>query len=252
MGQEVKIMSWDLYLGADATIILGTTPEQVPQVATEIYRQVQATNFPERAKEIAKQISKKNPDFICLQEAVIWQILSPPGFEPVIHFEYDFLKILLEELKSRGLKYEAIVINQNLDIEVPASTGFILHFMDRNIILARKHSDFTISNTKSGQYQAIFLAPIGGQSIPIPRGWASVDVKIDGKKFRLLTTHLDHDSEIVRDLQAVELIQLTSAADLSLILTGDFQFDANSSPALAAKISGRFAPLDEAKSASLP
>ena len=230
MGQEVKIMSWDLYLGADATIILGTTPEQVPPVATEIYRQVQATNFPERAKAIAEQISKKNPDFICLQEAVIWQLLSPPGFKPEIHFEYDFLKILLEELKSRGLNYEAISTNQNLDIEVPASTGFILHFTDRNIILARKHSDFTISNTKSGQYQAIFLAPIGGQSIPIPRGWASVDVKIDKKKFRLLTTHLDHDSETVRDQQAVELIQLTNAADIPQILTGDFQFDANSSP----------------------
>lgn len=224
-------MTWDLYLGADATIILGTiTPEQVPPVATEIYRQVQATNFPERAKAIAKQVDKKNPHFICLQEAVIWHLLSPPDFKPEIHFEYDFLKILLEELKYRGLKYKVIVINKDLDIEVPTSTGFFLHFIDRNVILAREDSDFTISNMSSGQYQAIFPAPIGGQLIPIPRGWASVDVKIDGKKFRLLTTHLDHDSEKVRDQQAVELIQLTNDVDFPTILTGDFIFDANSSP----------------------
>lgn len=80
MGQEVKIMTWDLYFGADATIILGTTPEQVPPAVTKIYRQVQATNFPERAKAITKLIAKKNPDFICLQDAAIWHLSSPPDF----------------------------------------------------------------------------------------------------------------------------------------------------------------------------
>ncbi|WP_462410073.1 exonuclease/endonuclease/phosphatase family protein [Neobacillus sp. Marseille-QA0830] len=230
MGQDVKIMSWDLYLGADATIIIGAAPEQVPEIATKIYRQVQATNFLKRAKAIAKQVSKKHPDFICLQEAVIWQILSPPGFEPEIHFEYDFLKILMEALENRGLKYEAVVINQNLDIVVPTSEGFLLHLIDRSVTLVKKHSGFTISNANSGRYQAVFLAPIGGQFIPIPRGWASVDVRKDGKRFRLMTTHLDHDSETIRDQQAAELVQLTNGVDLPLIVTGEFEFDADSSP----------------------
>ncbi|WP_042464191.1 exonuclease/endonuclease/phosphatase family protein [Neobacillus dielmonensis] len=230
MGQDVKIMSWDLYLGADATVIIGAAPEQVPEIATRIYRQVQATNFPKRAKAIAKQVSKKHPDFICLQEAVIWQILSPPGFEPDIHFEYDFLKILIEAFGNRGLKYEAVVINQNLDIVVPTSEGFLLHLIDRSVILVKKQSDFILSNANSGRYQAAFLAPIGGQFIPIPRGWASVDVKKDGKMFRLMTTHLDHDSETIRDQQAAELVQLTDGVDLPLIVTGEFEFDADSSP----------------------
>lgn len=127
------------------------------------------------------------------------------------------------------MKYEAIAVNTNLDIDVPASNGFILHFTDRNIILARKHSDFTISNIESGQYQAHFLAPIGSQLIREPRGWASVDVNIDGKKFRLMTTRLDFDSETVRAQQAEELIELTNDVDFPMIITGDFQFDANSS-----------------------
>ncbi|WP_462410074.1 exonuclease/endonuclease/phosphatase family protein [Neobacillus sp. Marseille-QA0830] len=229
-GQQVRVMTWDLYFGADAEIILNTTPEQVPPAVTEIYRQIQATNFPKRAKAIAKQVEEKNPDFICLQDAAIWQLFSPPGFEPVIQFEYDFLDILLKELKHRGLNYEAIAFNQNLDIDVPASTGFILHFTDRNIILAKKDSDFAISNIKSRQYQAHFLAPIGGQLFIEPRGWVSVDVTKGGRKFRLLTTRLDFDSEEVREQQAAELVQLTNAADLPLIITGDFGFDATINP----------------------
>ena len=142
----------------------------------------------------------------------------------------SFLDILLKELRRRGLKYEAIAVNQNLDIDVPASTGFILHFTDRNIILAKKNSDFTISNIQSGQYEAHFLAPIGGQLFIEPRGWVSVDVKIDGRKFRLLTTRLDFDSEEVREQQAAELVQLTNGVDLPLIITGDFGFDVNTNP----------------------
>ena len=45
-----------------------------------------------------------------------------------------------------------------------------------------------------------------------------------------MTTHLDHDSETVRDQQAAELVQLTNGVSLPLILTGEFEFDANSNP----------------------
>ena len=62
-------MSRNLYLGAD--IITAATAKDTPdleQRATTLFQTVQQTNFPVRAKAIAKEIAATHPDLVGLQE----------------------------------------------------------------------------------------------------------------------------------------------------------------------------------------
>ena len=90
---DVSFLTWNIYFGASLTSAVGTTPAELPQRVTEIFRQFQATNFPVRAKAIADQIARKKPDIIGLQEAAIWQLLLPQNSKVVV--EYDFIPSFL-------------------------------------------------------------------------------------------------------------------------------------------------------------
>lgn len=74
-----SVMTWNLYLGADLTPIFTAAPEQIPERITEVFRQFLATNFPRRAKAIARQIALVQPDIIGLQESVLVELI------PLVH-----------------------------------------------------------------------------------------------------------------------------------------------------------------------
>lgn len=225
--KSVTIMTWNIYAGADFTPLVGTTPEEVPQRVSEIFRQFQATNFPVRAKAIAEQIARKKPDIIGLQEAVLWKLLSPQNGK--IRVVYDFVSILLKELEKRDMHYEVIAEKRNTDAMVPSSTGFNVRFIDRDVILARKKSGLSFSNIMTESFENNLSVLVGGQSVTLLSGWASVNVKIDGKKFRLVNTHLEPLSPAVQIAQANELLLGPGATDLPLLFIGDFNSNADGS-----------------------
>ena len=74
---------------------------------TQVFRQFLATNFPVRAKALARAIASKKPAFIGLQEAEVIT-LTIPTFGTVT---YDFVELLLEELENRGLHYKVAAQN---------------------------------------------------------------------------------------------------------------------------------------------
>ena len=65
--------------------------------------------------------------------------------------------------------------------------------------------------------------------IEVPAGWISADVKVRGVTFRVVTTHLDNLSPLVRLGQAFELSQGPTNTALPVVLIGDFNSDAESS-----------------------
>lgn len=120
-----KVMTRNLYLGADlnpAIAALGCTPAPVCALATNqgIWNQVVATNFPERAKVLAKEIDNDDPYILGLQEVALWRSGPVDGVKNATTVEYDFLATLLSELSARGNKYKAIVTQEEADIESPA------------------------------------------------------------------------------------------------------------------------------------
>jgi endonuclease/exonuclease/phosphatase family metal-dependent hydrolase len=135
--------------------------------------------------------------------------------------------LLVDALAQRGLSYAPVSVFDGTDVELPAGLPPTLdvRFTDRVALLVRtdeKTADLKLSDPQSGAYPtALHLTTVAGP-ITAPRGWASVDVKIRGKSFRLVTTHLEAFSPLVRDAQAGELLAGPLDTDLPVVAVGDF------------------------------
>ncbi|OJE52928.1 endonuclease [Bacillus luti] len=215
-------MTWNIYLGADLTPIFTATPAELRQAVTEVFRQFLATNFPVRVEAIARQIVLKKPDIIGLQEAEIWQLFIP-GLPTVT---YDFVELLLDELRTFGLHYEVAAQNDNNSVQLPSSNGNIIGLLDRDVILIRKNSGLNIIQRQNANYEAKLTIPIGGQPLTIVHGWSFIDVSANGRIFRVINTHLEPLSPPVQVAQGNELLAGPANTNLPLILLGDLNSNA--------------------------
>lgn len=238
--REITVMSRNLYLGTDLSpaIVAPNTSELIKAVI-RISAEFQVTNFSERAQALADEIATKQPDLIGLQEAVLLRSQYPADLSLIPNattMELDYLQLLLDALDARGLHYTPVVISTGFDVEVPRlRSDFTLEdirFTDREVILARNDSlvaDLNLSNVQGRNFANKLTIIPNSRSFAILRGWASTDVKVRGKSFRFVTTHLEPSSPDVQVAQANELLQEPGNTDLPLVFIGDFNSNANGS-----------------------
>jgi endonuclease/exonuclease/phosphatase family metal-dependent hydrolase len=208
---------------------------------------VTKTDFPTRAKALAKEIDKDDPVLVGLQEVAWWRsgTLGDPAAATTNQF--DFLNLLITELNARGLHYAAVSQQDEFEFESPASvcntSGFPVlkdeRLTMRDVILARTDISpllFKTSNPQSGNYSnavsVTFPNPANPTSpIVVKRGWTSIDVSILGiPAIRFFNTHLESFSAAARAGQAAELMALPAMnTNKAEILVGDL----NSDPAAA-------------------
>ena len=74
---KIKVVTYNLYVGADIFRVFSPTPCGVPQAVNDIHNIIQATNFPERAEAIADQIMLQEPHVIGLQEVSLIRTQFP-------------------------------------------------------------------------------------------------------------------------------------------------------------------------------
>lgn len=235
-------MTYNLYLGANLQPLFGLPfGPALFAAAGQVYAHVVQTDFPARAEAIAELIAETSPDVIGLQEVALWQTasLTPPG--PLVP-TYDFLAILLQALEDIGHPYEVVAVNTNfggaLPIDFPPTT--LASFTDRDVIIVRGDlptSELKLSNPTSQNFAATLPVPLGGGVVQVPRGWSTVDIKIRGKSYRFVNTHLEAFSPVVRNLQAMELAASLAASPYPVVLAGDI----NSLPTDIAGAYGIFA-----------
>ena len=236
--RTLTVMTYNMYPGAEFDEIFAAQsfPEVIAEAA-EIFADVQAGNPPARISEIADQIEAASPTLVGLQEAVLWQvgpIGDPASANTVV---YDFLEILLGELDERGLHYAPIAVLNNFEAELPATDGVTfaadIRYTDRLVILARTDlqvSQLKIEGVQAQWFPTILTLPgtvVG--DITIPRGWTAVDIKMRGKEYRFINTHLESFFDLVQFAQATELLDGPANTDRTVILAGDFNSDAESS-----------------------
>ena len=227
--RQVTVMSRNLYLGTDlAPLFAASTPFGLFASVGAGWEQVQANDFAERAEVLAAEIAASEPDLVGLQEAALYRTDAPPDgpASPAETPELDFIGLLLDALADRGLAYEAVSTFTGTDAELPAGLppAFDLRLTDRVVILARtdeKTADLKLSNPQSGAFSASLTVPTAAGPLVLPRGWASVVVKIRGKQFRFVTTHLEAFSPAVRNAQAAELLAGPAETGLPVVLVGD-------------------------------
>ncbi len=255
----VKVLTRNLFLGADLGPALNANSFQEFTAANAaILAEVDKTDFPRRAIGLAREIQAKKPDLIGLQEAAWWRTNPTPGAPAqgpdgqftAIDTRYDFLQLLLDALRDRGLKYKIGVEKVEFDFEAPADTdgnpntglfgGDIQGRLTmRDVILVNKDSKVNIKTKKpqSGTFASLFTPNISGIDVPVTRGWTALDAtatKGKGKKkakakFRFVNSHFEaFDDETqrpsIRAQQAAELLAGPASAKRTILL-GDFNSD---------------------------
>ena len=255
----VRVMTRNLYLGADLSPAINSTSQSAFFEANGgIVRQVEATNFPVRAKGLAKEILSKGPDLVGLQEVALWRE-APPTLGPVFSnkpeattVKYDFLALLLAQLNKGRTLYRPVIVQNEFDFEAPADANGVPgdgppppigplantevngRLTMRDVILARVGAGVTTSNPKSGNFSHLLVVKVAGsKEIAVTRGWTSVDAKVRGSKaFHFVNTHLeafDNEAEYpsIRAQQAAELVAPGGPATskLPVVLVGDLNSD---------------------------
>jgi endonuclease/exonuclease/phosphatase family metal-dependent hydrolase len=276
-GHQLTVMTRNLYLGADLTPALqATNIDQAINAGGQIVNQVHATKFPSvRAALLAAEIKKQKPDIVGLQEAALWRTgpvdlnaaLGSPAASTTDPDGGDFLTDLLTQLnkgkkgkkgsasaakkKSSTLRYKIAVVKPEFDFELPVNNGTgglaaATHnerLTMRDAILVRQGGGVKFSNASSGTFNTLLRENVAGvKTVDVTRGWASADVKVNGRKLHVVDSHLEaFDSQAsnsasdgksypkggVREAQANQLVAPGGPASSKLptLLIGDFNSD---------------------------
>jgi endonuclease/exonuclease/phosphatase family metal-dependent hydrolase len=223
----LRIMTHNLYLGADLDLL--ATSADLPATVERIWSDVQATDFPARAKVLADSIQAADPDLVALQEVALWRTQTPGDHLPVPDAStvaLDFLDVLSKELAGRGLSYRVVVAHENADFELPGSSGTDYRLTDRDVFLAK--TALPITGSSSGTYPHAASLPIppnlpggGPLQASLPRGWVYADVRAGGRTVRVFNTHLEAVSADVATQQVSDLLAVAQPAARPTVIVGD-------------------------------
>ncbi len=225
---EISVLTYNLFQGTGLPhVARARTLAGLLAAVPEDYAQVQASDFAERARAIAREAASAEPDLIGLQEAALWQTgaasASLPA-PPATAVAYDFVRILVAALNARGLHYAAVAVTRNVSVQAPGRFPFgymNVRLTDRVAILARTDVPLRISDVRTGNFtHNAVIATLAGP-LAVVGGWASVDVTLGGRTVRFVTTHLDSSSGTVRTAQATELVRGPLRTRLPVVLTCD-------------------------------
>lgn len=245
-GQPVKVMTRNVYLGTDFDSALNVSkPELIPAAVASIWDQVQKSDFPGRARLIAQEVAAAMPDIVAFQELEWFRMQSPSDFVAgaapnavTSAPDGDMLTIMKDALAAAGLDYgEPVVVATHMDTELPATDAkgnlFDLRMTDRDAVFVR--SGVLFSNQRSEDFTHLFPVPVGGLDskifIKLTRGFAAVDLAVQGVPFTFVNTHLEIGGTLsgLQEQQAHELVERLSMLTGQVVLAGDFNSAADGS-----------------------
>src|SRR3954452_15248970 len=205
MPTRVRVATYNLYLGADLSLVLGERDADELRWGTrEVQRQLMTTAFPRRARAIARVLVRERPDLVGLQEVTTWRADGRPV--------WDFARDLLAALEDLGEPYEVAATVPTFRGSGAVRLGeqdITLDLVGSNTILRRVGSAVRVTATQTGMFgQALEVGALGlnGQ---VSRGWCAVSCVVDGAPqhgITFLNTHTEAYDEVCRDGQRDELL----------------------------------------------
>jgi endonuclease/exonuclease/phosphatase family metal-dependent hydrolase len=224
MNDDITVMTLNVYVGANVDRVLAVQdPVELPRLVAEMFPELLAANFPERAEAIADAIAHVRPQLIGLQEISTIRLRCPgeaadrdtPSADTV---RLDYLDLLLAALTSRGLDYRVAGCIQNIDITLPLLGGDTIQLVDSDVVLAR--GDVHVAHVVTTNYQHALTLPALG--ITIPRGYVALDATwATHHTYRFVSTHLEPDDLTVQLAQAEELVATLASATQPVVVVGD-------------------------------
>jgi len=244
--RTVTVMTRNLYLGASLDPILhARTVQDAFGAVAAAWAQVQANDFPQRARAIAAEIARAKPDFVGLQELPLYRTQTPSDFQftAATTVALDYRRALTDALRARKLPYRFVTVDTNTDAEFPS--GFPptmdVRLTMRNAILMRTDRGIKLRRARAGNFPTTL--PIFGGLITVVRGWAYVDATVGGKTMRIIDTHLEAFNRQVQEQQSRELLAGPAATKLPVVLFGDLNSrpDGSTTATYANLLDGGFA-----------
>lgn len=261
----LNVMTLNLYLGASLSPVIKAieTDGDFYGSLRQLYDTVQKTDFPLRAKAIAKRIKTENPDILTLNEVSNWAIINSVPTAGLKN--YDFLKIMKKALKAEGLDYEVGTQVKNAQLpplpgvglpyvdaakgcpapDNPLAATCSIRFEDRDVIMynAKNKQLKALKHKASGNFKTQLTYSLAGLPVSFNRGWTYRDFSYKGKSFTMMTSHLEVESGTagttgesnwpspIQVAQGKQLVKVAKKAakdtDGRVILAGDFNSDAN-------------------------
>lgn len=240
-GQSLSVLTWNLYLGSSLeSLLFVQSPDEIPSGVAQVWQEVEASQFAERAGLIAREIVTRNPDVVALQEVSLYRTQRPGDWtsgampnatEPAL----DFLTLLSGRIAIEGGRYRTVTARTNGDAELPLATAdgvrTDLRLTDRDVILVRE--DVEAIEQPGGTFSDMVAAPIagaGGETLRFTRGFVEADVTAGGRRVRVVNAHLEIGLfGLVQQGQAQELLAALLPVDGPLVLLGDFNSPADGS-----------------------
>jgi len=247
-GQPVTVMTRNVYLGGSitrpVTATRGLTGAQallaLGHANHELRRIVDRTDFRVRSRLLAAEIAAARPDLLGLQEVALWRRgplqLDQLGVPNATQVDYDFLALLLEQLRARGAYYRVVVAQTGSDVEAPAFRGdprdgtatetADVRLTIRDVILVRRQAGLRVHDSGGGQYRSRLDLNLSGVPFAVVRGYTWADVRRGKTSFRFLNTHLESQSSDLALAQAEELLAGPAARAGTTVIA----CDCNSNP----------------------
>jgi endonuclease/exonuclease/phosphatase family metal-dependent hydrolase len=225
----ISIMTQNMDEGTNyQELIAARSPAEFVAAVTTTYQNILATKPAERAAAIAREIMREQPDIVGLQEA---SIVRTGAVAPAVTVQSDLLQSLLDELANLRQQYTVVSIMPGLDAEAPSTLGFDVRLTTQDAVLVRLmhgSGDLSIANNHTQRYLTNLTVPTAIGPITLPRGWSSIDVTVDNRTFRFVSTHLDV-SPAIQLAQVNELLLTAGNTTLPVVFSGDFNATADSS-----------------------
>jgi endonuclease/exonuclease/phosphatase family metal-dependent hydrolase len=221
---SVTVMTRNLYLGAnlDPIVKAKSAPEAFAAVEAG-WAQVQANDFPVRARAIAREVARVKPDFVGFQELTLYRTQTPADFTvtPATHVVLDYAAELRKALGSRHLEYRFVGIAPWTDAELPSGNppAMDIRLTVRDGLLVRATPKIRIRSVRKIQYTT--TTPLFGGLVTAKRGFIVADAVKNGRRFRVATTHLESFDNTSQVAQGQELGGYLAAGKLPTVLLGD-------------------------------
>jgi endonuclease/exonuclease/phosphatase family metal-dependent hydrolase len=252
---DVTVMTRNIYLGGDIFRVIGAADiADFERRAGQLWAEVQSTDFVgTRAALLAREVRRTKPDVIGLQEVAVWR-RGPDGVKdgattPATQVVYDWLKTFRRRLARLNQRYAVAVKQRETDVEAPIDAGYDVRLTMFDVVLVKKRRGLRVTRRLKSNYDTNLPVPTPAGTLTSTRGWAAVDIRFRGKRFRFVNTHLEAFGDDQREAQARELIARGGPlrGKRQYIVVGDFNSDPNGteSPSGAFDILEGFGLVDE-------
>jgi endonuclease/exonuclease/phosphatase family metal-dependent hydrolase len=240
----LSVMTRNLDLGSDyAPALVATDAASFVHGVTTIYDEVAASNIPERAVGVAKEIGQTMPDVVSLQEVSLVQRFTPTTTGLALLDQSDQLALLQNDLTDLGLHYTVAAFIGEFDVTAPSDAGYYLRIRDGEAILVRSDQPSKVlswADPQSGHFSDDALLTLETPVGPVKalRGWASIDVTKGGITARVIDTHLDALSADNAAAQAAQILAGPASTALAVVLAGDLNSGPGTDPAAYNVVAG--------------